>query len=188
MKITQLQIEHAKQGDETCIASLIAKLLPVIHVQAAKASCPGLETEDAVQEGIIAVFRAVQSYDPQKGASFETYASGCIANAVRDARKAALRKKHSPLNESVPLEQQTVVAAGPEELAIQNEEYHLAMHKIHTQLSGFEKEVLLLFLDGYSYGAIAQKLEKPAKSIENAMVRVRRKLKAHRQSLSEYMP
>ena len=181
-KITQLQIEQARQGDESSLAAIIARLLPCIHIQAAKASCPGLDTEDAVQEGIIALFRAVQRYSFDKEASFETYAKQCVVNALVDAQKAAKRKKHSPLNESVPLEQDTAFAAGPEEIAIQNEEYHLAMHKIHTQLSAFEKEVLLLFLDGYSYSAIAQKLEKPTKTVANAMVRVRRKMKTSKKA------
>ncbi len=179
-KITKLQIEQARQGDEASLAAIIARLLPCIHVQAAKASCPGLDTEDAVQEGIIALFRAVQRYSFEKNASFETYATQCVVNALADAQKAAKRKKHSPLNESVPLEQDTALSAGPEEIAIQNEEYHLAMHKIHTRLSAFEKEVFLLFLDGYSYSAIAQKLEKPAKTVANAMMRVRRKMKSEK--------
>ena len=172
-EVTNSQICQAARGDETALAAVIARMLPSIRAEAVKAVCPGLEAEDAVQEGLIALLRAVQSYRAGQG-PFEPYARRCIANAIRDARRAAGRKKHQLLNESVELEQH------PEEIAIRNEEYHLAMHNIHTRLSAFEKQVLLLFLDGYSYAAIAQKLAKPAKAVENAMVRVRRKLKAGR--------
>lgn len=178
-KVTNSQICQAARGDETALAAVIARMLPSIRAEAVKAVCPGLEAEDAVQEGLIALLRAVQSYRAGQG-PFEPYARRCIANAIRDARRAAGRKKHQLLNESVELEQQPASGQDPEEIAIRNEEYHLAMHNIHTRLSAFEKQVLLLFLDGYSYAAIAQKLAKPAKAVENAMVRVRRKLKAGR--------
>ncbi len=178
-EVTNSQICQAARGDQTALATVIARMLPSIRAEAVKAVCPGLEAEDAVQEGLIALLRAVQSYRPGQG-SFEPYARRCIANAMRDARRAAGRKKHQLLNESVELEQQPAAGQDPEEIAIRNEEYHLAIHNIHTRLSAYERQELLLFLDGYSYATIAQMLEKPTKAVENAMVRVRRKLKAGR--------
>lgn len=183
--ISYAQIQQAVNGSEQALAAILAAFLPFIRSEAARVVCPGLEQEDAEQECLIGLFRAVQGFRPGQSASFETYARRCIANAAQDARKAAGRKKHLPLNLSVPLEEtpgleQPVSGSDPAEITIQNEEYSIAMHRIHTRLSGFEKEVLLLFLDGYSYGAIAQKLGRPAMAVENAMNRVRRKLKAGR--------
>ncbi len=176
-KITPIQLQQARQGDEQSLAVIVAKMLPCVQVHAMKAVCPGLEAEDAMQEGLIALFRAVQTYQPDKGAAFETYAQRCVAHAVEDVAKAAARKKHSPLNHSVPLEQQTAFAEGPEDITIQKEQFHIAMNRIYTHLSSMERQVLLLFLDGYSYYEIAQKLDKAPKAIDNAMVRVRRKLR-----------
>lgn len=177
VSIPAIQIQQAKAGDEQALAGVIAKLLPRIRAAADFVVCPGLEPEDAVQEGIIALFRALQTYQPGRGASFETYAQRCIVHAMEDARRKAARKKNEPLNHSLPLEQHSASGANPEEIAIRNEEYRIAMHKIHTRLSDFEKEVLLLFLEGNSYEAIAQKLSRSSKAVDNAMVRIRQKLK-----------
>lgn len=174
--ITQ-QLQQALKQDDQAIAGIIAKMLPFIQSQASQVICPGLEFDDAVQEGIIAVFRGLQGYNQQKGATFETYIRHCIINAIRDAVKAAGRKKHSPLNYSIPLDQETALTAGPEEIAIQNEQFHLTMNKVYTHLSFLEKQVFLLFLDGYSYGEIAQRLNISTKNVNNAMVRIRKKLK-----------
>src|SRR5699024_1364942 len=96
-------IDKAKSGDETSLAALIARMMPAIRRGAANCAAPGLDFEDAVQEGLIGLFDAVRSYDPGQGTGFAAYASACIIHAQQDACRAALRKKHAPLNTSVPL-------------------------------------------------------------------------------------
>ena len=67
-----LSLELLRRGDEAAMAAAIARMMPAIRRGAAFCAGPGMEFEDAVQEGIIGLFRAIQTYDPGRGASFET--------------------------------------------------------------------------------------------------------------------
>jgi len=171
------RVRRARGGDEAALAALIARFMPVIRRMARIAVCPGLDFDDAVQEGYIGLFHAVETYEEEGSrASFSTYAAVCIRNAVVAARRTAGRKKHQALSGALPLDEQGT-APSPEELAILKEQVREAMKKIDTKLSGFEKEVLLLSLRGQSYTQIAAELAKTPKAVDNALVRVRRKLK-----------
>ena len=107
--------------------------------------------DDAVQEGLIGLFHAVRGFDPAAGQTFTAYAAACIRHAQQDARRAALRKKHAPLNYSVPLpaaEESTDTHPGPEELAIFGEQYADTLRRMQTELSALERTVLMAGLEG----------------------------------------
>lgn len=174
--VLSMQIEQARNGDEQAIAGLIARQMPQIRSLAAKAVRPGLDFDDAVQEGIIGLFSALETFDAQKGAAFATYANVCVQNAIVSAVRAAGRSKHAPLNTSVPYTE-TESTPGPEELVMQSERYTQTMQSIDTRLSALEKQVLALFLDGCSYGEIGARLNLSEKAVDNALQRVRAKLK-----------
>ncbi len=180
-KITPELLRRAKAGQEAAVAGVLAQMMPAIRSRAADHVCPGMEFDDAVQEGIIGLFGAIKTYDPGRAASFETYAAACIQNAILSARRAAGRKKHGPLNQSVPLED-VHPTPGPEELAIQNERLQDTLDAIQSQLSDLERSVLELFLEGLSYEQIAKTLGRTPKTVENALTRLRRKLKKSRRS------
>ncbi len=170
------ELQAAKKQDEAALAAIIARHMAVIRYFAYRAVSPGLDFDDALQEGLIGLFRAIEQYDKNQNASFSTYANVCIRNAIFAAQKAATRKKHAPLNQSVPIpaEQST---PGPEEEAIQNEQLSLVIEKVQTRLSPLEKQVLRCYLNGLSYQEIGLKLGKSPKAIDNALSRLRRKLK-----------
>ena len=48
---------RAQQGDENALAALIARMMPAIRKGAADCTAPGLDFDDAVQEGLIGLFR-----------------------------------------------------------------------------------------------------------------------------------
>lgn len=180
--LSQQQLAALRAGDEAVLACAIAHMMPLIRRGASMCMGPGLEFDDAVQEGIIGLFHAIETYDPSRGAAFETYATACIQNAQLTAQRAARRKKHGPLNTSVPLEDEVgaPLPPSPEELAIQSEQSAHWKQWLESQLSGFEREVLALFLQGASYAQITAALGRTPKAVENALGRVRRKLKARR--------
>lgn len=76
----------------------------MLNAAAARAACPGLEFEDAVQEGLVGLFCAVRTYESGRGASFSTYAAACVHNAVNSAARAARCRKHEVLNRAVSIE------------------------------------------------------------------------------------
>ena len=80
-KITDDLLALAQDGDETAVAALIARMMPSIRKGAAAATAPGLDFEDAVQEGLIGLFEAVRRYDAAAGTSFASFAAACITHA-----------------------------------------------------------------------------------------------------------
>ena len=174
--LTPQTLAKARAGQEAAVAAVLTHMMPPLRRLAARAVCPGLEFDDALQEGIIGLFGAIKTYRPTGGASFETYAAVCMRNAITAARRAAGRKKNAPLNQSLPLED-AAPAPGPEELAIRREQLEAAASDIRTRLSPFERKVLAAHLAGGSYRQIARQLGCTPKAVENALVRLRRKLR-----------
>ncbi len=169
----------AKNGDERALSHLMAAFAPTIKACGAKYVCPGLEYEDIAQECMIALFRAIISYNKEKGASFPTYASTCIENAAVSALRSANRKKHFALNTAVSLadtnENESEQSA--EDVVFKAESYNTAIKHINNKLSQLEKNVLFAFLDGASYLQIANRLNITEKSVDNALQRIRAKLR-----------
>lgn len=170
-------LQQAQAGEESAIAALITAMMPAIRKGAAAVAAPGLDFDDAVQEGLIGLFHAVRSYRVDKKVPFTAYAAACIANAQQDARRSATRKKHAPLNNSVPLPENSA-APGPEELAIANERCAAVLERINTQLSPLERGSLLASLEGHTAAQTAQLLHCPPKAVENALMRARKKLRS----------
>ena len=150
----------------------------------------GADSEDLTQEGMIGLFKAIQSYKPDNNASFFTFAQLCIKRQIYTAIKASNREKHSPLNSYISLysssgesdieliENLEADRSSDPEHVILNQENVLRVNELLTsRLSKMERAVLPLYLDGLSYNDIATKLNKPTKSIDNAISRIREKLK-----------
>ena len=74
---------RAQQGDENALAALIARMMPAIRKGAAECTAPGLDFDDAVQEGLIGLFHAVRGFDPAAGQTFTAYAAACIRTRSR---------------------------------------------------------------------------------------------------------
>ena len=150
----------------------------------------GGESEDLIQEGMIGLFEAIQSYNPEKDASFYSFAALCVSRQMYTAVKAAGRKKHSPLNTYVSLDQDTKDQDGQdmlasyalngvsaEDLFIDREYTALMKHKLMEVLSPLEQNVLKLYLKGVNYTEIAGLLDMSSKSVDNALQRIKNKSK-----------
>lgn len=139
----------------------------------------GGDSEDLTQEGMLGLLSAVRTFDDKGGASFQTYAERCIKNRLYSAVKRDGKGGNRILNDSVPIDDEVITQRGLRELEdlIINREYTSELIlKIRSSLSRFENQVIELYLDGLPYSQIAEKLNKPEKSIDNAVQRVRRKL------------
>lgn len=169
---------EAVDGSEIAMGQLVAQMMPAIRKGAGEVAGPGLDYEDAQQEGLIGLFSAIKHYDEEKGASFSTYAFACIQNAQLSARRSATRQKNVPLNNSLPLEDSPQqLSPNPEEQVLAAEALEDAMRQMSTALSGMERQVLLYTLDGLPGSEIAARLSVTPKAVENALGRARRKLR-----------
>lgn len=174
--------QKANAGDTDALAQLISHFLPLIKAKSSRYSLVGLEQDDLIQEGLIGLFNAVKNYDPARGASFDTYARRCIHSRMVECLSSFLAQKHLPLRNYLPIDS-LEQAAGPDgegdplEAYLQQEEERLREQKIKTLLSGLEQETLTLYLSGLSYEEMAQRLHCSTKAVDNALQRVRRKLR-----------
>lgn len=169
---------------EECLASRYSRL---VRACARPYFLAGGDSEDLLQEGMIGLLSAIRGFDSDREASFQTYAEVCVRNRLRSAVRAAEREKHEPLNSSVSLENPLYdeipqpyqdrypLSESPEEMLIGKEEWMGRLVALRALLSGFERTVLELYLDGLSYAEIAAQTGKLLKSVDNAVQRIRRK-------------
>ena len=148
----------------------------------------GGDSEDLTQEGMVGLIKAVREYDAEKEASFRTFAEICIRSRLYSVLRAAGRGKHSPLNQSVPLDtpylDSNSYTSGTSDLAQRDPEAYLIdrehtaalLSGVRKQLSEFEAKILGYYLDGLSCREIAETVGKPPKSVDNAVQRIRRKV------------
>lgn len=172
-----LLIARAKEGDERAFVELVSSYKRLIyhHISRSAISLPKTEEEDLFQEGLLALLKAVRTYDGFTSA-FATYASSCIRHSIISAVRRY--KKQSP--GSVSLDDQPdglVSESSPESDFIDRESSSILYDKVFAELSEFEKSVFELYLIDKSYAEIALRLGKAEKSIANAVCRIRRKLK-----------
>jgi RNA polymerase sporulation-specific sigma factor len=179
---------------------LIEKYKPLVRAKARSYFLVGADREDIVQEGMIGLFKAVRDYKPEKQIPFKAFADICITRQVITAVKAATRQKHIPLNSYVSLNKKVfdedsdkylievieeASVTNPEELLISKEEICFIESLVIELLSPFEKEVLRKYLSGITYQEIAKQLNKPVKSIDNALQRLKKKIEKKLQKKAE---
>lgn len=171
-------IEMHKKGDHTVFEIIYARYKNMIRSLARGLFLVGGDNEDLMQEGVLGLLNAVNTFNG--ATTFSTYAYTCIKNSMLTAVNSAQSKRNTPLNTSVPIATQTDeflnLYLDPEDEIIGKESERELMQKITQGLSLFESTVLKLFLEGLSYVEIGEKLNKTAKSIDNALQRIKRKI------------
>ena len=183
----------AQNGDDTAQEFLLDKYKSLVRAKSRAYFLIGADSEDIIQEGMIGLYKAVRDYNEEKNASFRSFAELCVNRQMITAIKAATRQKHQPLNSYVSLNkpvyeeesEQTYMdflqsssdsLLNPEALLIGQENKNFLEDQMTKNLSSFETKVLVLYLQGRSYFEIAHVLDKPEKSIDNALQRVKKKL------------
>lgn len=177
------------QGDRIAEEMLVMRYNRLVRVCARSYFLAGGDSEDLIQEGMVGLLHAVREFRSGREASFRTFAETCIRNRLFSAIKAATRDKHTPLNNYVSFETpyfdgNTDYAAlaprsvqnNPEALYISRESHRERAEHLRDRLSGFEAEILGLYLAGLSYSEIAATVNRPPKSVDNAVQRIKQKL------------
>lgn len=182
---------EAKRGNVRAQEHLINKYENFVKSKAKSYFLIGADKEDIYQEGMIGLYKAIRDFKPDKLSSFKAFAELCVTRQIITAIKTATRQKHIPLNTYISLNKpiydeesdRTLMdvlseskVTDPEELIISREEMGYIQNEIGEVLSNLEMEVLMSYIDGKSYQEIACDLDRHAKSIDNALQRVKRKL------------
>lgn len=179
-------IFRLRAGENEISDYLMEKYKEFVRKKARAMYLIGGETDDLIQEGMIGLFKAVQNYQPGKEASFRTFAGLCIDRQLYNAIQNSNRKKHLPLNSYVSLSEEGEAGdlegqwtEDPEAVVIDRERTEALKQEISRSLSSMENKVLKYYLQGYGYVKIAELLEKEPKSIDNALQRIRGKIRIY---------
>lgn len=178
-------IAKIQDGDEEVTQYLLDKYKYLVRKKARAMYLVGGETDDLIQEGMLGLFKAVRDYREERDASFSTFARLCIDRQLYNAIQSSNRQKHRPLNsyislsdEEFEMELRQLSEQNPEAIIIDQENAAGMEQRIMDRLSSFENEVLKLYLEGSDYIHIAEQLDKSPKSIDNALQRIRSKVKS----------
>ena len=186
-------VKMAQEGSGTAYEYLINKYKELAKIKSKTYYIAGGDNEDVIQEGMIGIFKAIRDFDPDKEASFRTFAELCITRQITNAIKGANRQKHQILNESVPLhmgssteeEQEPSYGAhlastspetDPESMMLMKEVVDYLKENDEDIFSPLETKVWKEMLKGKSYREIAESLHRPVKAVDNAMQRIRKKI------------
>ncbi|MDD3192733.1 MAG: sigma-70 family RNA polymerase sigma factor [Oscillospiraceae bacterium] len=174
----------AQEGDHGALNRLIAHYDHLVVRLCGSYRAAGMERDDLLQEAYLGLLKAIRSFRPEKGISFSAFAGLCIKRQLISAVRRQNADKSRPLNDSVPLEETELSGlpsdwrqSGPEAAVILEEESRRMREQVIALLSPLEKETLQLYLKGFSYEEMAKKLKCPEKSVDNALQRIRRKLR-----------
>lgn len=175
--------------DDDALTYLMLKYKNLVRAKARSYFLMGADSEDILQEGMMGLYKAIRDYKPEMS-SFRGFAELCVTRQIISAVKTATRQKHMPLNSYVSLnkpvydaDDRTLLdvmpgqsALDPEEIILGEENRSAMEAHIKKELSEMERSVLELYLTGMSYGEIAERLDRPLKSIDNALQRIKTKL------------
>ncbi len=182
-------IEKAKNGDEAAETELIERYKDIIVKISRSYFIVGGEMEDLIQEGMIGFYKAVKGFKANKDTSFKTFAIICIKHQIQTAIKKATSDKNKPLSQAVSIQSFSendapdilpmalVFETTPAESIINKENFENLKRTIIQSLSKLELKVLKLYLQGYAYKEIAERLNITEKSIDNSLSRIKTKLK-----------
>lgn len=190
-------IVRLRDGESAITDYIMDKYKNLVRSKAKSMYILGADREDLIQEGMIGLFKAIRDYDTGRDASFFTFADLCVSRQMYTAVQAAGRQKHTPLNTYISLyanasenggleggEERELIDSmlsqseqNPEDLLIDRENVERLEKIIEKELSPFENQVLDLYLTGMKYNQIAKVLGRDDKSTDNALQRIKTKLK-----------
>ena len=187
-------IDRLRRGEEPIMDYICDKYKNLVRSKAKSMFILGADNEDLIQEGMIGLFKAVRDFDSGRDASFHTFAELCISRQMYTAVQASKRQKHFPLNtyisldsgDSAPDDQEGRHLAelladrtelSPEELFLDKERVAYLEEAIDRELSDFERQVMDLYITGMSYSEIAKVLGRDEKATDNALQRLKTKIR-----------
>lgn len=180
-------VDLAKSGNEHVFDILVSRYIPMIKSKASSFAQNGIDKDDLFQEGLLALLNATENFSKLGGAEFKTYALLCIERRMITVCKSATRQKRVNINSCVSLNNEITEKADTENVALLNnnpesmliikEDLEYKKKYIADNLSALEFKVLSLYIDGSNYNEIAKKLCITTKAVDNALQRIRKKLR-----------
>lgn len=172
--------------------SLIRMFKPKVIAISREYFLIGADVDDLIQEGMIGLYKAIMVYDESKNHNFGAFASLCIHRQMQNAVKLANRQKNTPLNSYLPINyygafnddenKSNIVIVDDnsdfEKDYIDKELNAVLISKVKNVLTDSQFALLKMFLNGLSYGAIAEKLDISVKQVDNNLQAIKKKIRS----------
>ncbi|MCH5159433.1 MAG: sigma-70 family RNA polymerase sigma factor [Clostridiales bacterium] len=170
-------IQEAKNGDPIAIEQLVADYKGLVRSLANRFYLVGGDKDDLLQEGMLGLIHAINSYDETKG-SFPSFVGLCVLRQILDAVKRDSAAKQKPLYNYVNLDVTKDWSDGsnPLDRLLQKEYAEKVARVLAEKLSPLERVVVTLFSEGYTYDDIMTRTGRSYKAVDGALQRARKKL------------
>ncbi|EHO85082.1 sigma-70 family RNA polymerase sigma factor [Fusobacterium ulcerans] len=183
-------IEKAKAGSEEAIQEIFKSFQGIMLLKTKKYFFYGGDKDDVLQEAMIGLLKAINGYEADRQASFKTFAILCIKRQLITAIKSSNSGKYKILNMAVnnnensydynaapAYSSKSFNFYNPEEIYLSKEKFRALKKYLKTNLSKMENEIFDYMLIEMTYMEIADKTGRDPKSVDNAIQRIKKKLK-----------
>lgn len=177
IEVIRRENESQSRDSKDAVSIMISRYMKLVLKRAHTYSDNSSDLEDLTQEGLLALCGAIESFDCENGAKFSSFADACVTNRIKTAAQTIA--KHNRSDMTVIADENDIADAdsSPENICLEKESGINIKKKIGSVLAPLEKRVFELYLDGRSYREIAEILGISEKSADNAVFRIRKKLK-----------
>lgn len=189
-------VQAFQWGDDDAFNLLVKKYEYLVCSKVKVYFILGGDREDLLQEAKLGLYKAARDFRTEGKSSFRGFAELCITRQLITAIKARNRQKHSPLNNAISLnipknskrlEDDLILmemlphprTVSPEQAVIERENKREREQMLQEILSSNEQDVFALYLKGQTYMQISQNLHLPQKAVDNALYRIKKKMKHH---------
>ncbi|UKJ83733.1 sigma-70 family RNA polymerase sigma factor (plasmid) [Priestia megaterium] len=187
-------VQEFQQGDDDAFNILVKKYEYLVCLKVKMYFLLGGDREDLLQEAKLGLYKATRDFKIEGKSSFRGFAELCITRQLITVIKAGNRQKHSPLNNALSLnisrnskraeDDITLMemlphphAVSPEKAAVESENKREREQILQEILSTIEQDVFSLYMKGQTYMQIAKNLHLPQKTVDNALYRIKKKMK-----------
>ncbi len=184
-------VASAKNGDLSSMESILQYFKPKVTAICREYFLIGADFDDILQEGMIGLYKAITCFNGDKNDNFASFATMCIHHQIQNAVKVANSKKNQPLNDYVSINVEGGISAtedspkiilqandvSAEQASLNRESVNSLYNKVKSALTGFQYEILLMYLNGYSYSEIAKTYNITNKNVDNNIQSIKRKLR-----------
>ena len=172
-------IKLYREGNLEAMDYMIRKYTPLIYKCHNNRYAMGFSRDDFIQEGFIGLLSAINKYEYDSDASFYTFAKTCTDNSMNKLMEKSMQKKNQILNNSKSLEDSEelseILQEDPARIVLSKMINEDAISKIESKLSKGELEVYKYLKEGYTPKEIVDIINKPAKSVDNTIQRIKAK-------------
>ena len=172
-------LARVKKGSSDAFAKLSERYKPLLESEVARyiSSLGDADLDDLRQGALVALYHAALSYREDHGVTFGLYAKICIVNGIADALRFLGKKTADVSMDTLTDDDLSGGDENPQDLILDKEGFAIALGKVRAVLSDLEYRIFELYLGGYSYAEISKQIGRPEKSVDNALRRVKEKLK-----------